>query len=103
MSNGRVATPTPEPAFAKCEVMITKLTKVTATFDFATYPLTVIKEGSGEGTVTSIPVGINCGSECTREYKVDTEVKLSQSTSEGSNFLGWGGACSGTEPTDPAK
>jgi sugar lactone lactonase YvrE len=92
-----------EPAFAKCEVMITKLTKVTATFDFATYPLTVIKEGSGEGTVTSDPVGINCGSDCTHEYKVDTEVELGQSTSEGSEFLGWGGACSGTEPTEPCK
>src|SRR5204862_5213269 len=84
------------PTFTTCEVTITKLTKVTATFDFATYPLTVVKKGSGEGTVTSNPIGINCGSECSHEFKVGTKVKLSQVPKEDSEFLGWGGVCSGT-------
>jgi len=58
--------------------------------------LTVSKEGAGEGTVTSTPVGIDCGSECEAEFEEGEEVELSQSAETGSEFTGWGGACIGT-------
>ena len=41
------------------------------------YLLTVSKTGNGEGTVTSNPAGINCGSDCTQYYNNGTIVNLS--------------------------
>ncbi len=59
--------------------------------------LTVSKDGTGSGTVTSAPSGINCGGDCTEDYAADTEVTLTASATAGSEFIGWsGGGCSGT-------
>jgi hypothetical protein len=58
--------------------------------------LTVKKTGNGEGTVTSTPAGINCGTECTHEFEENEEVKLEETPTSGSKFAGWAGACSGT-------
>jgi hypothetical protein len=59
--------------------------------------LSVIRAGIGAGTVTSIPPGIDCGSACSREYPVGTQVTLAASADPGSVFSGWsGGGCSGT-------
>jgi hypothetical protein len=60
------------------------------------FPLTVTPEGTGEGTVTSTPAGIECGSECEAEFEEGEEVELSQSAEPGSEFIEWGGACSGS-------
>ena len=62
----------------------------------ALFTLSVSKTGSGTGTVTSSPAGINCGSECSAEYESGTEVTLSASEDPGSLFTGWSGACSGS-------
>jgi hypothetical protein len=78
-----------------CLVTMNAPHEVKAIFAVATYPLTVKREGNGKGTVTSNPAAINCGSQCTHEYEFGKEVKLSQVTEEGSEFSGWGGACSG--------
>jgi hypothetical protein len=52
---------------------------------------------SGNGTVTSTPSGISCGSDCTQNYAAGTQVTLSASPAAGSRFAGWsGGGCSGT-------
>jgi hypothetical protein len=58
--------------------------------------LTVIKLGGGEGTVTSSPAGIDCGSACTASFAGAT-VALTARTTNGADarFAGWGGACSG--------
>jgi len=58
--------------------------------------LTVTKSGSGSGTVTSSPAGINCGSTCSAGYASGTSVALTASAASGSTFGGWGGSCSGT-------
>jgi hypothetical protein len=59
--------------------------------------LTVSNQGSGTGTVTSSPSGINCGSTCSSSFDQGTQVKLTASPSSGSTFAGWsGGGCSGT-------
>jgi len=62
-----------------------------------TYLLTVTKTGStGSGTVTSNPVGINCGTDCTQSYNSGTSVTLTATPSGGSSFAGWtGSGCSG--------
>ena len=42
----------------------------------SSFTLTVSKTGSGSGTVTSNPAGINCGSTCSASYANDTSVTL---------------------------
>jgi hypothetical protein len=59
-----------------------------------TYLLTV--ERSGDGTVTSVPAGIDCGADCIEDYADQTSVNLTAEAGDGSMFAGWGGACSGT-------
>jgi endo-1,4-beta-xylanase len=61
--------------------------------------LTVTKSGTGSGTVTSSPSGINCGSTCSASFSSGTQVTLTASPDSGSTFDGWGGACSGTATT----
>jgi len=60
------------------------------------YALTISKSGTGNGTVTSSPAGINCGSDCSEAYNQGTNVSLTAAPSAGSTFGGWSGACSGT-------
>lgn len=62
------------------------------------YTLTVILAGSGSGTVTSVPAGINCPTDCSEAYEQGTVVSLSAVETAG-DFAGWsGGGCSGTGP-----
>ena len=61
--------------------------------------LDVSKSGSGSGTVTSSPAGINCGSTCSEDYDYNTVVTLTAAAATGSTFSGWSGACTGTNTT----
>ena len=59
------------------------------------FTLTVIK--SGNGTVTSTPLGIQCGSDCSEPYVSGSIVTPTATPGENFTFLGWsGGGCSGT-------
>ncbi|MBL8923679.1 MAG: hypothetical protein JNJ54_32795 [Myxococcaceae bacterium] len=79
-----------------CTVTVTTAMMVTATFT-QQFPLTVVTTGSGSGSVTSSPAGINCGSVCTSSFDSGTQVTLTASPAMGSTFTGWsGGGCSGT-------
>jgi hypothetical protein len=60
------------------------------------YTLRVIKEGSGSGTVTSVPGGIDCGTTCASAFDAGIDVTLTAVAEAGSTFAGWSGACSGT-------
>ncbi len=62
--------------------------------------LTVVKNGSGSGTVTSSPAGINCGATCNATFPAGTAVTLTATpTSAASTFTGWlGNGCTGTSP-----
>jgi Divergent InlB B-repeat domain len=55
--------------------------------------LTVTRSGSGSGSVTSDPAGIDCGIDCTELYPVNTAVDLNAAAEPGSQFLGFGGDC----------
>ncbi|MFH1436973.1 MAG: DUF1565 domain-containing protein [Pseudomonadota bacterium] len=79
-----------------CHVTMTSETAMTATFTLNRYTLSVSLAGSGNGTVTSTPPGIDCGSDCSQAYDFGTSVTLSASVVGCSAFIGWsGGVCSG--------
>ncbi|WAK04406.1 RHS repeat domain-containing protein [Methylobacter sp. YRD-M1] len=61
--------------------------------------LSATKSGSGSGTITSSPAGIDCGATCSAAYATGTVVTLTATPAADSTFGGWSGACSGTTPT----
>lgn len=85
-----------------CELTMDSDKEVTATFDEEEVPveefsLSASKAGTGSGTVTSSPAGIDCGATCAAEYEEGEEVALTAIAASGSTFSGWsGGGCSGT-------
>jgi Divergent InlB B-repeat domain len=56
----------------------------------------VSKAGTGSGSVTSSPSGINCGATCSASFAAGTMVTLTATAAAGSTFTGWSGACTGT-------
>jgi alpha-tubulin suppressor-like RCC1 family protein len=62
----------------------------------SSYILSVVKSGAGNGTVSSLPAGIDCGSVCSASYIVGSTVTLTATPDGTSTFTGWSGACTGT-------
>lgn len=79
-----------------CTFTITEDTTVGASFDLDRRSLTVTLAGTGSGSVTSSPAGIECGADCSEPYDVGTMVTLTAVASSDSTFTGWSGACTGT-------
>ena len=72
---------------------------VTAVFNIAPptpFTVTVIKNGTGVGTVTSSPANINCGGTCIAQFNQGTAVTLTAAPTAGSVFASWSGGCTGT-------
>ena len=69
------------------------------TASFSNKPvLTVTKAGSGSGSVLSSPGGIDCGSDCSEPYNLNTSVTLTATPTNPttSTFAGWSGSgCTG--------
>ena len=78
-----------------CNVTMDAAKSVTATFTLKPV-LTVAIYGTGTGTVTSAPAGINCGGDCSEAYSPNTVVALTAVPSTGSVFSGWSDACTGS-------
>jgi uncharacterized repeat protein (TIGR02543 family) len=81
-----------------CVVSINGAQNLTAYFA-PLLSVTVIKSGAGSGTVSSSPVGIDCGADCQQSYAQNTLVTLTATAQLGSTFGGWSGSCAGTETT----
>ena len=77
-----------------CSVTMDQARSVTATFTPIQRTLTASVVGSG--SVTSSPVGIDCGLDCSQDYDDGTVVTLSQTPASGFEFAGWSGDCTGT-------
>ena len=71
-----------------------------ARFRVLTYSLEVNKAGTGAGTITSDPAGIDCGGTCQTDLRRGITVTLTAVPEDQSNFVEWtGGGCSGSQPT----
>ena len=62
----------------------------------AEFALTVVRSGTGAGSVSSMPSGISCGTDCSEPYPSGTTVTLTAAPAAGSTFTAWSGGCSGT-------
>ena len=99
-------------------ITLTSSTTCTATFQAVATPpptqqftltINLVKQtttnGTGNGTVTSNPAGINCGSTCSASFSSGTVVALNATPASGSTFAGWSGTgCStGTVTMNTAR
>jgi uncharacterized repeat protein (TIGR01451 family) len=75
----------------QCIVAMTAARAVTATFNLGERTLTVTKNGSGTGTVTSSPAGIDCGSTCSAQYADGTSVTLTGTPGANTQPVSWSG------------
>ena len=64
-------------------------------FAYGTIPanstLNVSKTGQGAGTITSVPSGIDCGSDCSELYQWGAIITLTAQSDLSSTFSGWAG------------
>ncbi|HEX7244600.1 MAG TPA: InlB B-repeat-containing protein, partial [Solirubrobacterales bacterium] len=78
-----------------CKLTMTAAKGVTATFNkeviLKEFSLEIAKEGTGSGTVTSSPAGIDCGGTCAASFAEGEQVKLTATPDEGSEFKRWFG------------
>jgi hypothetical protein len=58
--------------------------------------LTIVKDGDGDGVITSSPGGIECGGDCVADFEEGAMIALSATAIGDAMFAGWSGACSGT-------
>ncbi len=79
-----------------CMVTLDQARDVRARFETQTYPLMVQLQGTGAGLVSSMPDGIDCGADCAEDFAENEMVTLTAAPAQGSDFVGWGGDCTGT-------
>jgi len=65
--------------------------------------ITVIKKGSGTGTVSSNPKGITCGTSCFNGFPSGKKVTLTATPDATSVFVRWEGDCTGTQTSCTVK
>jgi len=85
----------------ECAVTMDDAKSVTATFTAIDRTLQVATDGTGSGSITSSPGGIDCGATCTFAFPHGTNVNLNPQPADGlSYFAGWSGDCTGTGSCD---
>lgn len=78
-----------------CTVTMNSIKSVAAMFNLASSAsnsLTVVSAGSGDGNVTSRPLGIDCGPVCAAVFP-PTQVYLTATPAAGSTFTSWSSNC----------
>jgi len=86
---------------ASCTLTLSASQKVTASFSMIqdTAVLTVNPAGTGTGTISSNPSGVNCAPTCSVSFASGTKVTLTETAGANSSFAGWTGGCSGNSLT----
>ncbi len=87
------------PGIGVCVVTMTAARSISASFTINYYQLIINKSGTGNGSITSFPAGINCGTTCVYSFPYNTVVTLTATPASPSIFAGWNeGVCSGMGP-----
>jgi hypothetical protein len=81
-----------------CTLSMTVSRSVSASFRAPRDTVRVAKSGRGNGTVTTEPAGIHCGSTCEYAFRRGAQITLRARATRSSRFRAWGGACSGHAP-----
>jgi hypothetical protein len=82
-----------------CQVTMSAARNVAAAFAGSSQvALTVV--GATGGTVTTVPTGIDCGTTCVAGFALNSSVSVVATPAPGYIFVGWSGACSGTNTCD---
>lgn len=86
---------------AACALLLSCLTCVALALPgtSAAATLTVTRQGTGSGLVTSAPAGISCGTTCSASFSRNVTVTLTVTPASGSTFTGWSGSCAGSATT----
>ncbi len=79
-----------------CDVTALGATRVSAVF---AYPVEVQRRGSGDGTVSSTPARLQCGTACSAPFAAGSTVSLTADADSASAFTGWSGGCTGSAAT----
>ena len=74
-----------------CELTMDGDKEAEGAFVAVEHKLTVMKEGTGSGTVVSTPPGISCGAACAFDFPALTPVTLTATAAAGSSIEGWSG------------
>jgi List-Bact-rpt repeat protein len=85
-----------------CIVTMSAAREVTATFDiepqYVPYTVSIGLKGTGKGTVTSFPAGIECPTDCSSEFTFKTVLKLTATPTPGSELDHWSLSSCGSAP-----
>ncbi|MBI3802256.1 MAG: hypothetical protein HY282_00650 [Nitrospirae bacterium] len=81
---------------SSCTLAMNTDRSAAASFGIQTVALTVLKDGNGSGTVTSLPAGVSCGTDCSGFFNTGTSVTLTAAPVADSNFSGWTGCDTAT-------
>jgi len=84
---------------AECTLDMTQDRQVTAEFGVQYVGVSVTKQGVGQGTVVSMPAGIDCGTDCQESFPINSLLTVTASAGPESEFVEWLGACGGTNST----
>ncbi len=85
---------------ATCTVSMNAAKSVTATFTLKRHALSITRSGSGSGSVSSSPAGLDCPGVCGADVDEGTAVTLTAHPDPGSDFEGFsGGDCTGSGNT----
>ena len=82
-----------------CNLTLDAALSAQARFEKQNWTLSVTRAGDGQGRISSAPMGIDCGSDCSESYVDGTTVTLTAIAEPGSELAGWGGACAGSGAT----
>lgn len=85
----------------ECTVTLDDDVEVGVSFEASAYPVTVRRVGNGRGRVTSMPMGIDCGSTCEFDFDRDATITLTAEADDTFVFQRWQDDCNsqGSSPT----
>ena len=83
-----------------CTLTMDRTKEITARFNkLEVRNLSITRQGTGVGSVTSAPARIDCGTTCLAKFPLGSRVTLTAAAYPNNTFGGWSGSCWGDGPT----